>query len=142
MARVLFGLVKGGFVGALLGAAAFKLGVTGGFLALVTYALVGAVAGVFCGRPPWRQETSWTTGLKAIFGALVGGALALGARKLFGGAHLAVLGQLGVPDRPIGELPIVLGPLVGALWGAFVEVDDGSGAEAAGKGRPPAKSKA
>jgi hypothetical protein len=137
MSRVLLGLLKGGVVGAALGAAAFKLGIAGGFLATCTYAIVGALVGIVCGRPPWRQETVWTTALKGIFGAIVGGALFWGAGKLFGGAHLALAGRLGVPDRPLVDLPVLLGPLVGAVWGIFVEVDDGIGADKPRPGLPP-----
>ena len=99
--------------------------------------IVGGLAGILCGRPPWRQDTVWTTTLKGIFGALVGGALYWGAGKLFGGAHVAFAAKLGVPDRPFVELPVLMGPLIGALWGAFVELDDG-GSSAAAPPRPRA----
>jgi hypothetical protein len=144
MGRVLLGLLKGGFLGALVGAGAFKLGIGGGFLATVTYAVVGGLAGILCGRPFWRQDTVWTTVLKGIFGALVGGALYWGAGKLFGGVHVAFAAKLGVPDRPLVELPVLMGPLIGAAWGAFVELDDGGSAAAAGgsaKGQPKPKPK-
>jgi hypothetical protein len=124
MGRVLFGLVKGAILGVAIGAAAYKLGVGGGVLAVVTYAIVGAVVGVLCGRPPWRQETFWTTLLKGIVGAVVGGALFFGARKLFGDAHPGFASGLGLADKPLVDLPLVLAPMVGALWGAFVEIDD------------------
>ena len=53
------------------------------------------------------------------------------ARKLLGGAHVAFASKLGagVGDRPLVEIPMLLGPVVGALWGIFVEVDDGAGAD-------------
>jgi hypothetical protein len=136
MGRVILGLLKGGVVGAALGVGAFKLGITGGVLAVVTYAVIGGVAGMLCGRPPWRQDTIWTTALKGIFGAVVGGALFWGAGKLFGGMHLSFVSKLGVPaDRPLADIPVLLGPVIGALWGIFVEVDDGGtgGKDAAGK---------
>jgi hypothetical protein len=136
MGRVLLGLLKGGVVGALIGAGAFKIGIGGGFLGTVTYALVGGLAGILCGRPPWRQDTFWTTALKGIFGALVGGALYWGAGKLLGGVHVAFTAKLGLPDRPLVELPILMGPLIGAAWGAFVELDDGGSSAAAAKGKP------
>jgi hypothetical protein len=130
MGRVLLGLLKGGLVGAALGTAALKLGIAGGFLAIVVYAVIGGVAGIVSGRPPWRQETIWTTALKGIFGALVGGALFWGSRKLLGGMHLAFATErLGLPDRPLVELPALLGPLIGAIWGIFVEIDDSIGAK-------------
>src|SRR6185312_14620256 len=79
MGRVILGLLKGGLIGAAIGAGAFKLGIAGGFLALVVYAVIGGVVGMLCGRPPWRQDTFWTTALKGIFGAIIGGALYWGA---------------------------------------------------------------
>ncbi len=119
--------------------AAVKLGIAGGFLAVVTYAVIGALAGIVSGRPPWRQDTIWTTALKGIFGALVGGGLYWGAGKLFGGAHLAFAGRLGLPDRPLVEVPALLGPLIGALWGIFVEIDDSVGDKAKPAAKPARK---
>ena len=119
-------------VGAALGWAALKLGVGGGAAAFLTYALIGGVAGMVCGKPPWRQDTLWTSALKGLFGVGVGIGLYLLGRKLLGGAHVALPAALGAPpDRSIAELPILLGPVIGAIWGTFVEVDDGGGAKAA-----------
>ena len=141
MGRVILGLLKGGLIGAAIGAGAFKLGITGGFLALVVYAVIGGVVGMLCGRPPWRQDTFWTTALKGIFGAVIGGALYWGAGKLFGGAHLAFVTKLGAPaDRPLIDIPALLGPAIGAAWGLFVEVDDGGSSDkAAAKAAPKKK---
>jgi hypothetical protein len=139
MGRVLLGLLKGGVIGAALGAGAFKLGIAGGVLATVTYAVIGGLAGILCGRPPWRQDTVWTTALKGIFGAVVGGALYWGIGKLVGGMHLGLAAKLGAPDRPLGDLPVLLGPVIGALWGAFVELDDGGSSAAKPGKNPPAK---
>lgn len=143
MGRVILGLLKGGLIGAAIGAGAFKLGIAGGFLALVVYAVIGGVVGMLCGRPPWRQDTFWTTALKGIFGAVIGGALYWGAGKLFGGAHLAFVTKLGAPaDRPVIDIPLLLGPVIGAAWGLFVEVDDGGAADkAAAKPAKPAPKK-
>jgi hypothetical protein len=130
MGRVFLGLLKGGVIGAAIGAGAFKLGIAGGVLAVVTYAVIGGVVGMLCGRPPWRQDTVWTTTLKGIFGAVIGGALFWGAGKLFGGAHMAFVSKLGAPaDRPLVDIPLLLGPAIGALWGMFVELDDGGSAD-------------
>jgi hypothetical protein len=132
MVRVVLGLLKGGVVGAALGWAALKLGVGGGAAAFLTYALIGGVAGMVCGKPPWRQDTFWTSALKGLFGVGVGIGLYLLGRKLLGGAHVSLPAALGAPpDRSIAELPILLGPVIGAIWGTFVEVDDGGGAKAA-----------
>jgi len=145
MGRVILGLLKGGLIGAAIGAGAFKLGIAGGFLALVVYAVIGGVVGMLCGRPPWRQDTFWTTALKGIFGAVIGGALYWGAGKLLGGAHLSFVTKLGAPaDRPLIDIPLLLGPAIGAVWGLFVEVDDGGSADkvaAAKSGKPAAPKK-
>ena len=131
MGRVLLGLLKGGVVGAAIGAGAFKLGIGGGVLAFVAYALVGGLVGILCGKPPWRQDTFWTTALKGIFGAAVGCLLYWGAGKLLGGLHVSLAAKLGAPDRPLIDLPVLIGPLIGAAWGAFVELDDGGSADKA-----------
>ena len=46
--------------------------------------------------------------------------------------HVTLPAALGAPgEHAIADLPIVLGPLIGAVWGCFVEVDDGGSAKAA-----------
>lgn len=131
MGRLLLGLLKGGVVGAALGAGALKLGIAGGVLGTITYAVIGGLVGILCGKPPWRQDTVWTTTLKGIFGAVVGGALYWGLGKILPGAHLAFTAKLGAPDRALIDVPLLIGPLIGALWGSFVELDDGGSSSAA-----------
>jgi hypothetical protein len=141
MGRLILGLLKGGVVGAALGALALKLGVTGGFFAAFTYAIVGGIAGIVCGRPPWRQDTSWTSLLKGIFGLAVGIGLYFLAHKLLGNTHVAFAAKLGAnPASPIVDIPVLLGPAIGAVWGALVELDDaGSGDKKAAAKNAPAK---
>src|SRR5262245_114361 len=134
MLRVVLGLLKGGLVGAGVGFVAWKLGVSAGAAALIAYGLVGAAAGLIAGRPPWKQETIWTSLLKAIVGFGIGVALFIGARKLLGGMHLAFATGLGAPDKPLVEIPFLLGPVIGAIWGILVEVDDGAGSGKSAKG--------
>jgi hypothetical protein len=142
MLRVFLGLLKGGLVGAGIGFLAWKAGVTAGVAAIIAYGLVGGLVGVVAGRPPWRQETIWTSLLKGLFGFGVGLALYFGAHKLLGGMHLAFATGLGAPDKPFVEVPFLLGPVIGAIWGILVEVDDGAGknGKAAGKAAAPAGS--
>jgi len=137
MGRLLLGLLKGGVVGAALGAGAFKLGISGGVLGTITYAVIGGLVGILCGKPPWRQDTIWTTTLKGIFGAVVGGAIFWGLGKILPGAHMAFTAKLGAPDRALIDIPVLIGPVVGALWGAFVELDDGG--SSADKSKPTPK---
>jgi hypothetical protein len=132
MFRVVLGILKGALVGAAVGAGAWKLGLSAGALAFAAYGLVGALVGVVCGKPLWRQETLWTPVLKGIFGFALGMGLYWGAKKLFGNAHLAFATGFGAPDRPLVEIPYLMGPLIGLVYGVFVELDDSAGA------KPPA----
>lgn len=131
MLRVVLGLLKGGVVGGALGWGAFKLGITSGAAAILTYAVIGGLVGMICGKPPWRQDTFWTSALKGLFGVGAGIGLYLLGRKVLG-MHITLPAALGAPgEHAIADLPIVLGPLIGAIWGCFIEVDDGGSAKAA-----------
>jgi hypothetical protein len=145
MLRVVLGLLKGGLVGAGIGALAFKLGVTSGLPAFVAYGLVGGLVGIVAGRPPWRQETMWTSLLKGIFGFGIGLLLYWGAHKLLGGvpASFAAGLGLGVPaGKALVDVPFLLGPAIGALWGILVEIDDSAGSKPSGKAGSKAASPA
>ena len=139
MVRVLLGTIKGGLVGAALGYGAMRLGLTEGVFAFVTYAAVGFLVGLICGKAIWRQETLWTPALKGIFGAAVLCGLYWGATKLLGGVKLGFFAQLGAADQPITKVPVVLAPLLAIVYGIFVEVDDGERKAAASPPAPPAK---
>ena len=133
MLRVVLGILKGAIVGVAVGAGAWKLGLGGGWIAFGAYGLIGALVGVVCGKPLWKQETLWTPLLKGIFGFAIGCGLYWGARKLLGGTAFPFAAAVGAPaDRPLIEIPYLLGPLVGLIYGVFVEVDDGA------KAPPPA----
>ncbi len=125
MFRILFGLIKGAVIGAAIGYGAYALNL-GGVMHWVTYAVVGAVVGLLVGRPIWRHlldksSTLWTAWLKAIFGAAIGvGIYALVAR-VWGGMELTLLeGQ----TRLVQDWQFVMGGAIGAIYGAFVELDD------------------
>jgi len=142
MGRLLLGVLKGGAIGALLGWAALKLGIAGGFGAGATYAAIGALVGLVCGKPIWRQETIWTSILKGLFGLGAGIGLFVLSRKLLGGVHVSFATGLGIPpDRALIDVPLLLGPLIGAVPGMFFEIDDSVGAPPAAKSAP-AKPKA
>ena len=120
MQRVIFGLLKGLIVGGACGYGVLRLGLQDHAWAYLACALVGAVVGVVCGRPPWRSETIWTPVVKLIVGGVIG-------------VGLAALG-LHVPGAPLPSVmgvslstqhPAILSLVVGALYGMFVEVDDG-----------------
>jgi hypothetical protein len=134
MVRVLLGIVKGGLIGAALGYGAMKLGISGGAPAFLTYAVLGFLVGLVCGKAVWRQETLWTPALKGLFGALICVGLSWGASKLLGGFKVPLPAELGAPDAPVAQLPLLLAPILGIVYGIFVEVDDGERKKAS----PPA----
>src|SRR3954468_14669108 len=102
MLRVVLGLLKGAVIGGALGFVALKLGVGGGAAGFLTYALIGGVVGMVCGKPPWRQDTFWTSAIKGVVGVGVGIGLFWLGRKLLGGIPLSLPASLGVaPNRPI-----------------------------------------
>jgi len=135
MLRLVLGILKGAVVGAAVGLGAAKVGIGGGTLGYVVSGVVGALVGIVCGKAIWRQETLFTPLLKGIFGFGIGALLYYGAHKLLGGAHLAFATGLGAPDKPLLDVPFLFGPLIGIIWGAFIEVDDsGSGKAKAAAG--------
>ncbi len=131
MGRALLGLIKGLIVGGGLGYALLKLGNPDNVLVYIICGLVGAVVGVLCGRPPWRAETFWTPIIKMVFGFGVGAGLyALGHRYM---PNLFISVQ-GFADSVPLRSGAILATAIGALYGLFVEVDDGgSAAPAAAK---------
>jgi hypothetical protein len=127
MVRVILGLLKGAVVGGAIGYGLLQLGWTGGVLAYLACAVVGALVGVVAGRAPWKAETIWTPVVKMIVGAVIGvGLCAVGFKLLPNPTfHVNQLGNLELHSGPI------LAPLIGILYGIFVEVDDGGKAKEA-----------
>jgi hypothetical protein len=123
--RIFVGLVKGAVLGAGIGYGAYAANLTG-FMHWITYAVVGAVVGLLVGRPIWRHmldksSTLWTAWLKAIFGAGIGVGLYALVARVWGGMELTLIdGQ----TRLIQDWQFVMGGAIGALYGAFVELDD------------------
>jgi hypothetical protein len=137
--RVIVGLIKGLVVGGAVGYGLLRLGWVSPVLAYLGCALVGAVVGVVAGRAPWKADTIWTPALKMVFGALVGvGLAALGVH--FGPGIDVFIKPLhtALDSVPFRSGPI-LAPIVGVLYGIFVEVDDGGGKK---PNAPAAKGKA
>src|SRR5262245_56901933 len=120
MLRVVIGLIKGAVVGAAVGYGAIRLGWQTGLPAYLACAIVGALVGLVAGRPPWSTETVWTPIIKMIVGALVGAGLAAVAFHFLPNPTFAVA-DLG--SFPLHSAPL-LAPLVGVLYGIFVELDD------------------
>ena len=124
MLRLFIGLVKGAVIGGAVGYGAYYLGLGGAFH-WITYGVIGALVGLLCGRPLWshlldKSSTTWTAILKGIFGFGVGVGLYAIVAKAWGGFELSLMDE----TRLVQDWPFALGGAIGALYGAFVEVDD------------------
>jgi hypothetical protein len=134
--RLILGLVKGLIIGGGIGYGAYYLGL-GGVLHWLTYGLVGAAVGLLVGRPFWshlldKTSTSWTAILKGIFGFGVGVGLYALVAKVWGGFDLSLMGE----THRLQDWQFVLGGAIGALYGAFVEIDDAPPRRDEGPARP------
>jgi hypothetical protein len=122
--RLLLGLVKGLVLGGVVGAAiTFGLHQSvGGVAAYALYALLGALAGVFAGRPPWMKGAWVESLLKGLFGVAVGAGLyALGSRFLnFPMPNLAT----GQGEIALAMQPMLMAPGIGAIYAALIELDN------------------
>ncbi|HTE50814.1 MAG TPA: hypothetical protein VK698_08100 [Kofleriaceae bacterium] len=124
MLRLLLGFLKGLVIGGAVGYGAYYLDL-GGVFHWITYGVIGALVGLLVGRPVWshlmdRSSTAWTALLKGIVGYGVGVGLFALAAKVWGGFDLTIADQ----TRVLHDWQFVLGGAIGALYGAFVEVDD------------------
>jgi hypothetical protein len=125
--RLIIGLVKGAIIGGALGYAAYHFGLSGTWSWLL-YGVVGALVGFWVGRPIWshladKQSTIWTSIMKAVFGFGVGVGVWALAAKAVGDPVLA----LGGESRTLTGWQPIFGAMVGALYGAWVEIDDPPG---------------
>lgn len=130
--RLVLGLIKGTVIGGLLGLAAYQLGWTGG-LHWLTYGLVGFMVGLLVGRPIWshlidKNSTVVVSVVKGIVGYGIGvGVYALVAKAWGGGSEFQLMGE---GERVLYDWQPLFGAIVGAIYGAWVEVDDAPPAEA------------
>ena len=125
MVKLLVGLLKGAVIGGAVGYGAVQLATATGFgNAWLTFGLVGALVGLFVGKPLWtllrdKNSTNWIAVLKGLFG--FGGGCGLYAlfAKLWNPSFQ-------IAGYPAGWPPFV-GGLIGAVYGGFVELDDSIG---------------
>lgn len=141
MVKLLVGLLKGAAIGGAVGYGAYALANATGFgNAWLTMGLIGALVGLFVGRPLWallkdKNQTNIIAIIKAVFGFGVGcGLYALFAKAWGPDPSLVV-----VEGISLLYWPPTLGAAIGGLYGAFVEFDDSIGDDpAAAKKRLPA----
>jgi hypothetical protein len=133
MGRALLGLIKGALIGGGIGYCLLKLGNPSGVLVYLCCGIVGAVVGLLCGRAPWHAETIWTPILKVIFGFGIGAGLYALGHRFAPGMTLTIQGFTEPTSLRSGA---TLAPIIGMLYGLFVEVDDGAtGTTTSSKGR-------
>jgi hypothetical protein len=129
--RVLLGLLKGLIIGGALGFGFTVLtgGSAPGFLQYLLYGSIGALTGFVAGRAVWKQETIWTSVVKAVFGVLVGLGLYWVASRVLGGIPTPAIAEAGIRASYLSNAPWLLGPAIAAAYGIFVEVDDGGASD-------------
>jgi hypothetical protein len=125
MIRLVLGILKGLIVGAAVGFGAYSIGIKEGVLLYVVYGAVGALVGIIAGKALWKQETIWTPIVKGLFGFGIGAGLYWVWQRFLPEMHMPMASQLGAPDEPMRNVPYLLGPVIGLIWGALVEIDDG-----------------
>lgn len=130
--KLLVGILKGAVIGAALGYGAHALGQATGFgNPWLTFGLIGALVGLFVGKPIWslirdKNATIWISVLKSAFGFGIGcGLYALVAR--------AIHPVLEISGYNVFTWSPTLGGAIGALYGGFVELDDAIGDDKSAK---------
>jgi hypothetical protein len=136
--KLLVGLLKGAAIGGAVGYGAFALANATGFAsAWLTYGVIGALVGLFVGKPLWallkdKNTTNIIAILKAAFGFGVGcGLYAIVAKAWAPDPELLVVSSYRLLDWPP-----TLGAAIGGAYGAFVELDDSIGDDGAAKKKP------
>ena len=154
MIKLVVGILKGAVIGGAVGYGAYALGnATGLESPWLIYGTIGALVGLIAGRPIWsllrdKNATAWVSALKAAFGFGVGCGLYAIIAKAWNPGELIV--AIGGRDVNLFTWPVTVGGAIGAVYGAFVELDDAIGddkkaaaKESAAKQlpakRPPAK---
>jgi hypothetical protein len=126
--KLLVGILKGAIIGGALGYGAYALGEVPVLSnPWVLYGLIGAIVGLFVGKPIWSlirdaNATSWIAILKAAFGFGIGCGLYALVSKAF--QPVWVINGFNVFDWSPS-----LGGAIGAVYGGFVELDDAIGAD-------------
>jgi hypothetical protein len=145
--RLILGLIKGLVIGGGVGFAAYTLGFTGSWH-WITYGAVGALVGLLVGRPFWshmfdKNSTVFVALLKGIVGFGVGVGLYAVAGKLLAGSiePFAIPGGLfGTETHALHDWQFVLGGAIGAIYGAWVELDDAPPKQSSDDKKPALKS--
>ncbi|MFC1851889.1 hypothetical protein ACFL27_16985 [candidate division CSSED10-310 bacterium] len=119
MNNILFGSGKGVVIGLVVGVL-FAVLDTGHHMfgtKLFLFAVTGVLTGILCGTPIWRREALTSNVIKAGVGLIVG-------LLLMTALYYLLDFELGT--RRLSSHYALVSPILGALYGAFVEFDDKS----------------
>jgi hypothetical protein len=136
--KLLVGLLKGAVIGGGIGYGAYALADATGFgNPWLTYGVIGVFVGLLVGRPIWslirdQSSTTFTAVLKAAFGFGIGCGLYAIVAKAWNPSAWNIGGF------NVFSWPPALGGAIGAIYGAFVELDDAVGDD---KSAPSGKDK-
>ncbi len=141
LSRLGIGLLKGLVVGGGLGAG-FQLGLrwgeTTGLLGFLLAMGIGATAGILCGKAPWRAE-AW---IEAVLKGVVGVGIAALVYWI-GSSYLPWSVPFTLPHAAAGtdwtSMPLLYAPVIGALFGMVVELDNDGGADGPTRGKKSKK---
>jgi hypothetical protein len=139
--KLLVGILKGAVIGGALGYGAYALGEATGFVnPWLTYGLIGAIVGLFVGRPIWalirdKNSTTVISILKSAFGFGIGCGIYALVAKVWG-PELAVASV-----ENVFAWPPTMGGAIGAVYGGFVELDDAIGEDPSKAKKPAPKAK-
>lgn len=129
MIKLLVGILKGAVIGGVLGYGAYELGRSTGFdNPWIVYGLIGAIVGLFVGKPIWslirdKESTSVIAILKGVFGFGIG----CGLYAIVAKAWSPDPETLKIAGQSVLYWPPTLGGAIGAIYGGFVELDDAIG---------------
>jgi len=138
--KLFVGLLKGAVIGGALGYGAYALfdGSQNFASTWLTYGLVGVVVGLLVGKPIWslirdKSSTTVVALLKAAFGFGVGCGLYALLSKVWNPSslELTIAGQ----NVNVFAWSPTVGGAIGAVYGAFVELDDSIGDDGGGKAK-------
>lgn len=127
MKRLLIGFIKGIFVGALVGAALWKLWPTAmvGVFGYAFAAITGVVVGLIAGKPIWAKGAAVEVGLKSLIGALLSCGILFGLRFW----HMHIPAIAGVPSAEIGHHVWASIGAISIVLALFYEIDHSGDAE-------------
>ena len=119
-------MAKGLVIGGAIGYGAYALGLGGGWN-WITYGVVGLFVGLLVGKPLWslildKNATTVVGILKSVFGfGVCVGLYAIVAKAWAPDYALSIAGE---PSRLFYDWQPIMGAILGAVYGGFVELDD------------------